>query len=103
MPPSTVSRCNVYPVQYIVLPLLSFLAPLLHALGKSFSISSNDIVFYFSMRVGSEEELFPFLGRPFFFLTGVSGPGLSLPSDFTSLFLHGFSRAAIAVESRELC
>ena len=40
MPPSAVSRCNLYPFQRLVCPLLFRLVPMSHTVGRSSSISS---------------------------------------------------------------
>ncbi len=90
--PSMVSIWALYPIQLSLYPLLFFLVPTSHFFGKSFIISDKLISNCFSTRVGSFLAFIsPFFGRPL------------LLEDFAGLggFFRGFSRASIAVESRE--
>lgn len=70
--------------------------PLSHFVGKSFSISSSVMVFCLSIRLGPGLWRFSLpVGRPRFF---------GLNCVFLTLALGvNFSRALIAVESRETC
>ena len=93
MPPSAESMCSLYPIQETWCPLALRLLPTLQACDNSASIPAIGIDRWRSRRLGSLGRSSPLRGRPRLrFGFGVSG---SLGA--------GFSRASIAVASREMC
>src|SRR4029077_15191493 len=95
--PSATSRCSSYPIQLVVWPLALRLVPTAQCFGKSASIAARLMLAWRSRRRGSfVSTTSPFLGRARLRLrrAGVEAAGGAL---FT-----GFSRASIAVASREM-
>ena len=94
IPPSAVSTCSLYPIQEVVWPLALRLLPTSQALGRSASICGRLIVSCRSSRLGSFACSSPLRGRP----------RLRRRFGFAAFgFGDGFSRASIAVASREMC
>ena len=93
IPPSAVSTCSLYPIQEVVWPLALRLLPTSQALGRSASICGRLIVSCRSSRLGSFARASPLRGRPRLRRFGFAAFG----------FGAGFSRASIAVASREMC
>ena len=94
IPPSAVSTCSLYPIQEVVWPLALRLVPTSQALGRSASICGRLIVSCRSSRLGSFACSSPLRGRP----------RLRRRFGFAAFgFGAGFSRASIAVASREMC
>ena len=93
IPPSAVSTCSLYPIQEVVWPLALRLLPTSQALGRSASICGRLIVSCRSSRLGSFARASPLRGRPRLRRFGFAAFG----------FGAAFSRASIAVASREMC
>ena len=88
-----VSTCSLYPIQEVVWPLALRLLPTSQALGRSASICGRLIVSCRSSRLGSFARASPLRGRPRLRRFGFAAFG----------FGAAFSRASIAVASREMC
>lgn len=92
-PPSAISMCHLCPVQDFLQPFALRLDPTVQSFGKSLTISSRIIVRWRVRRFGAFRCSLPFFGRSRLRATGMG------------FFFFGtaFSRASIAVESREIC